>query len=424
MFLWSNASRLLVVCLDSLVEQGVVTDEQRTTFGSLNRLEGCVGVSKRRKNDVNDWLAYNLLNLRLRKVFCKPGDWEPLPIAEALAAEGIKTSEAVAVCGNELEIFEAHALGLGTILVTRETDGPIDRDTGANAGPDFILRAGEDGANVFADKSPLAGFVGDVAAGFRAIPWLVDEVLAERFVFRNEEDEDSPIHVCGRYFKSSDARCRFHPLSLRLINAKNNPERQKGLARTILDFWNRVEGGVSATFAPIPSRDGKPNVSILAIQELRNEQIEPAPDLLRCKYKYRPQKAAGSYEARRTNVSGVFEITRDVRGKTVVLVDDITTSFSTLNEARKVLLEAKAARVIPVALSFHPTELTGGPSLEYPSCTKCGRSMVTRYNRRSGDVFFACSDIKAFKAGESHPLVPFGDVYTAEINSKLLVPRV
>ena len=424
MFLWSNAARLLVVCLDSLVEQGVVTDEQRTTFGSLNRLEGCVGVSKHRKNDINDWLAYNPLNLQLREIFCKPGDWEPLPIAEALAADAIKTSEAVAICGDELEIFEAHALGLGAILLTRETDGPIDCDPGANAGPDFILRAGDDGAKIFADKSPLAGFAGEVVAGFDAIPWLANKVLAERLVFRNEEDEGSPIHVCGRYFKSSDARRRFHPLSLRLINAKNNPERQTGLARQILDFWNRVEGGVSAIFAPIPSRDGKPNISILAIQELRNEKIEPAPDLLRCKYKYSPQKTAGSYEARRTNVSGVFKVTKDVRGKTVVLVDDITTSFATLNEARKVLLEAKAARVIPVALSFHPTELTGGPSLEYPSCTKCGNSMVTRYNRKSGDVFFACSDIEAYQAGESHPPLPFGDVYTAEVNSKLLVPKV
>ena len=83
MFLWSNAARILVVCLDSLIEQGFVTDGQRITFGSLNQHEGCVGVSKRPKNDVSDWLAYNPLNLTLREVFCKPGAWEPLSHRES-----------------------------------------------------------------------------------------------------------------------------------------------------------------------------------------------------------------------------------------------------------------------------------------------------------------------------------------------------
>ena len=419
MFLWSNAARILVVCLDSLIEQGFVTDGQRITFGSLNQLEGCVGVSKRPKNDVSDWLAYNPLNLTLREVFCKPGAWEPLPIAKALAAGALKPSGAVAICGDDLEIVEAHALGLGAILVTRETDGPIDRDTGANAGPDFILRSGEDGANIFANETPLAGFAAELVAAFNVVPWLPKNVLGERFIFRNEEDENSPIHVCGRYFKYSDMRHAFHPLSLRLINAKKSADRHVALVQKILDFWIRCEGKPTATIAPIPARDGRLNVSTLAVQKLKQENIEPLHDLLRCKREYPPQKKAGSYEARRDNVRGVFEVTQDVRGKTVVVVDDITTSFSTLNEARKVLLAANAERVIPVALSFHPSEMHGGPALEYPTCNDCDKPMVTRYNGTNGEVFFACSDIEAFRAGKRHPTERFRDVYTAEVRSKL-----
>ena len=64
-------------------------------------------------------------------------------------------------------------------------------------------------------------------------------------------------------------RHAFHPLSLRLINAKKSAERHAALVQEILDFWIRCEGKPMATVAPIPARDGKLNVSTLAIQKLK-----------------------------------------------------------------------------------------------------------------------------------------------------------
>jgi competence protein ComFC len=51
---------------------------------------------------------------------------------------------------------------------------------------------------------------------------------------------------------------------------------------------------------------------------------------------------------RRANVQGVYRVSRPslVKGKTVVLVDDVITTGSTINEAAKTLLEGGASRVV------------------------------------------------------------------------------
>jgi len=60
-----------------------------------------------------------------------------------------------------------------------------------------------------------------------------------------------------------------------------------------------------------------------------------------------------SREARRTNVSGAFELRakKDVLGKHVLLVDDVVTTGATLSEAKKTLREGRPAHVTCVALA-------------------------------------------------------------------------
>lgn len=56
-------------------------------------------------------------------------------------------------------------------------------------------------------------------------------------------------------------------------------------------------------------------------------------------------------QARRDNVRGAFRASSAVRGKTVILVDDVTTTGSTLLECAAALKEAGAARVYGLTLA-------------------------------------------------------------------------
>lgn len=56
---------------------------------------------------------------------------------------------------------------------------------------------------------------------------------------------------------------------------------------------------------------------------------------------------------RRRNVNGAFQMTRraDVRGKTVLVIDDVFTTGATLNECAKILKQSGAARVAALTVA-------------------------------------------------------------------------
>jgi len=64
-----------------------------------------------------------------------------------------------------------------------------------------------------------------------------------------------------------------------------------------------------------------------------------------------PQARTGSVEERRTNVAGVFACTGGVKGKRVVLIDDVSTSGATLNSCASALKSAGASAVWGLTLA-------------------------------------------------------------------------
>ena len=94
------------------------------------------------------------------------------------------------------------------------------------------------------------------------------------------------------------------------------------------------------------------NQSALLASSIHQElalPILPKNTLLRVKNTNPQAKCSGGREARNKNVAGAFAIPADkqiyVRGKTILIVDDIATTGSTLNEAARVLKEAGARQI-------------------------------------------------------------------------------
>jgi hypothetical protein len=64
-----------------------------------------------------------------------------------------------------------------------------------------------------------------------------------------------------------------------------------------------------------------------------------------------PQKEMTSLAQKRANVAGAFALKRDVRGKRIILIDDLYDSGATLEEAARVLSQGGAASVIVLTLT-------------------------------------------------------------------------
>lgn len=75
--------------------------------------------------------------------------------------------------------------------------------------------------------------------------------------------------------------------------------------------------------------------------------MKPSYDLL-VKIKDTPTQVSSGYKERITNLKNAFVTNKkyDIKGKTILLCDDIITTGSTLNECSKALKKAGAARVI------------------------------------------------------------------------------
>lgn len=83
--------------------------------------------------------------------------------------------------------------------------------------------------------------------------------------------------------------------------------------------------------------------------------MEPVPTL-RKKNRVKPQSRALGPEERQRNVRGAFRVPDPelVRGKRVLLIDDVLTTGATVSEAARVLLEAGAKRVDAATLAATP----------------------------------------------------------------------
>ncbi len=92
------------------------------------------------------------------------------------------------------------------------------------------------------------------------------------------------------------------------------------------------------------------NQSLLLTEVVAGKLNLPCrPELLKRERHSRPQSELHSVEERKNNVRGCFASGSAVRGKKIILLDDVVTSGSTLREAALILRAAGASQVLALA---------------------------------------------------------------------------
>jgi len=103
-------------------------------------------------------------------------------------------------------------------------------------------------------------------------------------------------------------------------------------------------------FVPVPlhkkrQKERNYNQSLLVAKELQRRCGIPVEDQAIKRIQNTPKQTGLSEQQRKTNVEKAFSACKSMKGKTVILVDDVVTTGSTLRACAKVLRQAGAAKV-------------------------------------------------------------------------------
>jgi len=113
---------------------------------------------------------------------------------------------------------------------------------------------------------------------------------------------------------------------------------------------------VAVPLHPARQRDRGYNQAQLLAARVGEVMAKPAPEGIVTRIRNTGTQTALDRRERRENVSGIFLVTRPdaVRGRTVILVDDVLTTGATIGSCGRALLDAGAASVLALAAAAAP----------------------------------------------------------------------
>lgn len=230
------------------------------------------------------------------------------------------------------------------------------------------------------------------------------------------------LYFGGRYYANKHMYILNDPLSHIVKQFKSRYVKVVDLFFDLAcRYIAQIENVDSFTYIPLKPADIKEgkfdrfnNLKLIGLKK-ENMQLDT---FLRC-IKDFSQKGNDLY-VRREIVKGAFEVIRDVENKTIVIIDDVFSTGSTILEAVKILYEAGAKKVIAVLLSVN--QLTES-SIKYKNlkCNICGSNMKLRMNKSSGQLFFGCENYQEHENGKSSTIDLLSGMDTLKEINKLEV---
>lgn len=230
------------------------------------------------------------------------------------------------------------------------------------------------------------------------------------------------LYFGGRYYANKHMYILNDPLSHIVKQFKSRYVKVVDLFFDLAcRYIAQIENVDSFTYIPLKPADIKEgkfdrfnNLKLIGLKK-ENMQLDT---FLRC-IKDFSQKGNDLY-VRREIVKGAFEVIKDVENKTIVIIDDVFSTGSTILEAVKILYEAGAKKVIAVLLSVN--QLTES-SIKYKNlkCNICGSNMKLRMNKSSGQLFFGCENYQEHENGKSSTIDLLSGMDTLKEINKLEV---
>lgn len=204
-------------------------------------------------------------------------------------------------------------------------------------------------------------------------------------------DERKKIDVvsCGRYFRSNDPRAYSHILTKLILAFKDEKEgAYAALKPALTNFLKDIENEIDY-FTVIPCKPGKNNrFEPLFYNGNKLISSKVKLDLINCIRDYPSQKEFGTRQEKAENVRNSFKVMYpdSIKGKTILIIDDILTTGATALECASVLYDSGAEKVILLPLGITQDTFDTMPKLS--RVEEEGELYKLRFKKATGQPFW------------------------------------
>lgn len=287
-------------------------------------------------------------------------------------------------------IKRANGYYSGTILLSDETPYELLSNS-----PDMICESIDHLINNL--KEQYLSFYGEAKVnGLKGSKGYICNCLLETDEYSYE------LYSLGRYYGNNTYLHGVHPYTAAIYSNKNTESKSYGKFNTVFGslystvIKKIIENNHIDGICSVPAKPNKTDRFEIIRKTILSEcNLDDYSSEFTCIKDYGDQKGKSALE-RINSVNGAYKFHGSLEGKTVVLIDDIITTKSTINECVKELYAANANRVVVVVLAINQ-QVTSFCLGKAPNvrCLSCEETMRVQINSSKLDFFFRCSKCSA-----------------------------
>lgn len=297
----------------------------------------------------------------------------------------LKTTEVVYVSRNIDFLKNAMGFLCGSIWVTEEV---VYEE--ASTSPDLICR----NVDVLKDilEKGIMGYKGET----QIYPCDENRGVVIPVVF-SVDDEEYLLFALGRYFGYAHYMNQLHPYSSTIyLNKQPNRKSYRIFDKEFADLYSLTVSRIKAKYSvdgvcAVPSRPGKEHRFDKIVKAISDScGLDDLSAKLICEKDYEIQKTL-SQDEREQNVKDVFVFQGDLSGRSIVLIDDVASTGSTLKACIRALKEKNVEQIYIVVLGINQLQGIYWSSNEPQiCCPKCNDKMHLLINCSTKQYFYSC----------------------------------
>lgn len=217
----------------------------------------------------------------------------------------------------------------------------------------------------------------------------------KNIILSNGEEKQLALYFGGRYYPTKRKFYVDDPLSMLIRNFKQRYITEiDDYFDEVIDFINGKEKIDFLSYSPLKPKEIEEDRfnRFISLKLLKSkEKGIQLQSLIECIKDF--SQKANDYYHRKEVVKDAYKVCIDISGKHVVILDDVYSTGSTIEEIAKMLYENGAQKVTAILIAVNQMIESTSLTYKHSKCKICGGEMILKISKNN-KLFFGCVKYK------------------------------